>query len=53
MNMLLHGIDTQDCEPIVVSDTLTADPGDRFGVTLTNRKRVRITYKFVRKAAAK
>ncbi|MBI5450829.1 MAG: N-6 DNA methylase, partial [Gammaproteobacteria bacterium] len=36
MNMLLHGIGSQDFEPIVVSDALAADPGDRFDLVLTN-----------------
>jgi type I restriction enzyme M protein len=36
MNMLLHGIGSQDFEPIVVSDSLAADPGDRFELVLTN-----------------
>jgi len=36
MNMLLHGIGSQDFEPVVVSDSLAADPGDRFDVILTN-----------------
>ena len=36
MNMLLHGIGSQDFEPIVVSDSLAADPGDRFEMVLTN-----------------
>jgi len=36
MNMLLHGIGSQDFEPIVVSDSLAADPGDRFDLILTN-----------------
>ncbi len=36
MNMLLHGIGSQDFEPIVVGDSLAADPGDRFDVILTN-----------------
>jgi type I restriction enzyme M protein len=34
--MLLHGIGSQDFEPIVVSDSLAADPGDRFDLVLTN-----------------
>lgn len=34
MNLLLHGIGSQDYEPIVVSDSLAGDPGDR--VVLTN-----------------
>jgi type I restriction enzyme M protein len=36
MNMLLHGIGSQDFEPIVVADSLAADPGDRFELVLTN-----------------
>ena len=36
VKMLLHGIDSQDFEPIVVSDSLAADPGDRFDLVLTN-----------------
>ena len=36
MNMLLHGIGSQDFEPIVVSDSLASDPGDRFDLVLTN-----------------
>jgi type I restriction enzyme M protein len=36
MNMLLHGIGSQDFVPIVVSDSLAADPGDRFDLVLTN-----------------
>ena len=36
MNLLLHGIGSQDFEPIVVSDSLAADPGERFDLVLTN-----------------
>ncbi len=36
MNMLLHGIGSQDYEPIEVRDSLAADPGERFDVILTN-----------------
>jgi type I restriction enzyme M protein len=36
MNLLLHGIGSQDYEPIVVSDSLAGDPGDRYHVVLTN-----------------
>ena len=36
MNLLLHGIGSQDDEPIVVADSLAADPGDRFELVLTN-----------------
>ncbi|MEX2163169.1 MAG: class I SAM-dependent DNA methyltransferase [Sulfuricaulis sp.] len=36
MNMLLHGIGSQDFEPIEPKDSLAADPGDRFDIVLTN-----------------
>ena len=36
MNMLLHGIGSQDFEPITVADSLAADPGGRFDMVLTN-----------------
>ena len=36
MNLLLHGIGSQEFEPIEVTDSLAADPGDRFDVVLTN-----------------
>ena len=36
MNLLLHGIGSQESEPIVVRDSLAADPGDRFDVVLAN-----------------
>jgi len=36
MNLLLHGIGSQDDEPIVVGDSLAADPGERFDLVLTN-----------------
>ena len=36
MNMLLHGIGSQNLEPIIVGDSLNADPGDRFDLILTN-----------------
>jgi hypothetical protein len=36
MNLLLHGIGSQDFEPIVVADSLAADPGERFDLALTN-----------------
>ena len=36
MNLLLHGIGSQDYEPIVVSDSLAGDPGDRYDIVLTN-----------------
>ncbi len=36
MNLLLHGIGSQDYEPIEVADSLAADPGERFNIVLTN-----------------
>ena len=36
MNLLLHGIGSQEYEPIVVGDSLAADPGDRYNIVLTN-----------------
>jgi type I restriction enzyme M protein len=36
MNLLLHGIGSQDYEPIVPADSLAADPGERFDLVLTN-----------------
>jgi type I restriction enzyme M protein len=37
MNLLLHGIGAEDAEsPIVVDDSLKADPGARFDMVLTN-----------------
>ena len=36
MNMLLHGIGSQEFEPIEGKDALAADPGDRFDIVLTN-----------------
>jgi type I restriction enzyme M protein len=36
MNLLLHGIGSQDYEPIVVADSLAGDPGDRYDAVLTN-----------------
>jgi type I restriction enzyme M protein len=36
MNLLLHGIGTQEEEPITVSDALAAVPSDRFDIVLTN-----------------
>ena len=36
MNMLLHGIGSQEYEPIEIGDSLAADPGERFDVVLTN-----------------
>jgi type I restriction enzyme M protein len=36
MNLLLHGIGSPEYEPIVVQDSLAADPGERFNLVLTN-----------------
>ncbi|MCP3872681.1 MAG: SAM-dependent DNA methyltransferase [Desulfobacteraceae bacterium] len=36
MNLMLHGIGGDENLPIVVSDSLASDPGDRFNVVLTN-----------------
>jgi type I restriction enzyme M protein len=36
MNLLLHGIGSPEYEPIVVLDSLAADPGERFTLVLTN-----------------
>jgi type I restriction enzyme M protein len=36
MNLLLHGIGDETYEPIVASDSLAADPGDRFNIVMTN-----------------
>jgi type I restriction enzyme M protein len=36
MNLLLHGIGSQEYEPIVVADSLAADPGERFHLVVTN-----------------
>ena len=36
MNLLLHGIGSQEREPIEVTDSLAADPGDRFDLVLAN-----------------
>ncbi len=37
MNLMLHGIGSDDSDlPLVVSDSLAADPGDRFDIILTN-----------------
>ncbi len=39
MNLMLHGIDAgngSDKLPVVVTDSLAADPGDRFDLVLTN-----------------
>ncbi|MBS0165290.1 MAG: SAM-dependent DNA methyltransferase [Nitrospira sp.] len=36
MNLLLHGIGSQDFEPIESADSLASDPGERFNIVLTN-----------------
>jgi type I restriction enzyme M protein len=36
MNLLLHGIGSQEYEPVAVTDSLAADPGERFDLVLTN-----------------
>src|SRR5205814_4999354 len=36
MNLMLHGIGGLDREPIEVTDSLRADPGERFEIVLTN-----------------
>ncbi len=36
MNLMLHGIGSDKDLPIVVSDSLAADPGDRFDIVMTN-----------------
>ena len=36
MNLLLHGIGSQESEPVYVVDSLAADPGDRFDLVLAN-----------------
>ncbi|MBX3348012.1 MAG: SAM-dependent DNA methyltransferase [Nitrospira sp.] len=36
MNLLLHGIGSQDFEPVESADALASDPGERFNVVLTN-----------------
>ena len=36
MNLMLHGIGSDENLPIIVSDSLAADPGDRFDLVLTN-----------------
>jgi type I restriction enzyme M protein len=36
MNLMLHGIGSDKDLPIVVSDSLAADPGDRFDMVMTN-----------------
>jgi len=36
MNMMLHGIGHEDYLPLVVSDSLASDPGDRFEIVITN-----------------
>ncbi|NGZ96984.1 MAG: DNA methyltransferase [Nitrospira sp. WS110] len=36
MNLLLHGIGSQDYEPVEAADSLASDPGERFTIVLTN-----------------
>jgi len=36
MNLMLHGIGSDEDLPILVSDSLAADPGGRFNIVLTN-----------------
>ena len=36
MNLLLHGIGSQDHGPIEAADSLASDPGERFNIVLTN-----------------
>jgi type I restriction enzyme M protein len=36
MNLLLHGIENDERPPIVVDDSLKADPGERYDMVLTN-----------------
>jgi type I restriction enzyme M protein len=36
MNLFLHGITAEKESPITVTDSLIADPGERFGMVLTN-----------------
>ncbi|WP_211208663.1 N-6 DNA methylase [Thiobacillus thioparus] len=36
MNMLRHGMGSEEFEPIAVGDSLAADPSERFDVVLTN-----------------
>ncbi|MGE3152331.1 MAG: N-6 DNA methylase [Nitrospiraceae bacterium] len=36
MNLLLHGIGSQEDEPIEAADSLASDPGERFNLVLTN-----------------
>jgi type I restriction enzyme M protein len=36
MNLMLHSIGTDKDLPIIVSDSLASDPGDRFDIVLTN-----------------
>jgi type I restriction enzyme M protein len=36
MNLLLHGIGSQEFEPIKAVDSLATDPGERFNIVLTN-----------------
>lgn len=36
MNMLLHGIGSQEFEPVIVNDALASEPSQKFKVVLTN-----------------
>jgi type I restriction enzyme M protein len=36
MNLLLHGIGSQDYEPVEAADSLASEPGERFNIVLTN-----------------
>ncbi|MBI4996870.1 MAG: SAM-dependent DNA methyltransferase [Rhodocyclales bacterium] len=36
MNLMLHGIGSEESVPVKVSDALAADPGERFSVVLAN-----------------
>jgi len=36
MNLLLHGIGSQEYEPVIPTDSLASDPGERFDLVLTN-----------------
>jgi len=36
MNLMLHGIGSDENLPVIVADSLASDPGDRFNMVLTN-----------------
>ena len=36
MNLMLHGIGSDKDLPIIVADSLAADPGNRFDIVMTN-----------------